>query len=120
MTDKLSDEIIKILRQFGLPHDGMIRNSDLIKAKIFRSGDYHRQERLQAVGFPPGRWLGANTKIWTPEEVGTYLLNLPSEKPVLPDYAKHPKSAAASKKTGTVKTKRRKGAKRPKRRKGPG
>jgi hypothetical protein len=82
--DHLPDEIIKTLRQFGLPFEGLIRNADLVKAKIFRAKDFHQQERLKALGFPPGRWLGANTKVYTPEEVGTYLLNLPTEKPVMP------------------------------------
>ena len=86
--DRLPDEIIRTLRQFGLPFEGMIRTSDLVKAKIFKAGDYHKQERLEAVGFPSGRWLGANTKIWMPEEIGRYLLNLPLKRPKLPDYAK--------------------------------
>jgi hypothetical protein len=81
--DRLSDAIIKILRQFGLRQDGYIRVRDLIKAGIFREDDYHQRERLEALGFPPGMWLSANVKIWTPEVVGTFLLNLPTEKPVL-------------------------------------
>jgi hypothetical protein len=95
--DRLSDEIIKTLRQFGLPFEGLIRNADLVKAKIFRAKDFHQQERLRALGFPPGRWLGANTKVYTPEEVGTYLLNIPTERPVLPQDAKPRKAAAAAK-----------------------
>jgi hypothetical protein len=98
--DRLSDEIIKTLRQFGIPHEGLIRNSDLVRAKLFRHKDFHQQARLKALGFPPGRWLGANTKVYTPEEVGTYLLNLPTERPVLPQDAK-PRAAAAKAKTAT-------------------
>jgi hypothetical protein len=91
--DRLPDEIIKTLRQFGLPFEGLIRNADLVKSKIFKHKDYHGQDRLKALGFPPGRWLGANTKIYTPLEIGTYLLNLPTEKPVQPPKA--PRQAAA-------------------------
>jgi hypothetical protein len=105
-ADRLSNEIIKILRQFGLPFEGMIRYADLKRSGIIH--DYHHFERLKAIGFPAGRWLSANVKIWTPEEIGTYLLALPVERPVLPEHAKRrEKTAAVSKaKTDTVKTKR--------------
>jgi hypothetical protein len=43
--DRLSDEIIKTLRQFGLPFEGLIRNADLVKAKIFRAKDFRRRQR---------------------------------------------------------------------------
>jgi hypothetical protein len=113
VTDKLSDEIIKILRQFGLPFDGMIRYADLKRSGIIH--DYHHFERLKAIGFPAGRWLSANVKIWTPEEIGTYLLNLPVERPVMPEDAKRRdrKMVVAPKaKAGTVKTKRQRRARR--------
>jgi hypothetical protein len=98
--DRLSDEIIKILKQFGLPCDGMIRNRDLVKAGIFKDDDYHQQKRLQALGFPTGRWLGANTKVYLPEEIGEYLLNLPTKKPKLP------RTRRAAAKSTKVETKR--------------
>jgi hypothetical protein len=95
--DRLSDEIIKTLRQFGIPFEGLIRNADLVKAKIFRAKDFHQQDRLKALGFPPGRWLGANTKVYTPEEIGTYLRNLPTERPVLPPKAERRAAAKSAK-----------------------
>jgi hypothetical protein len=95
--DRLSDEIIKKLREFGLPFEGLIRNADLVKAKIFRAKDFHQQERLKALGFPPGKWLGSNTKIYTPEEIGTYLLNLPTERPVQPPKAARRAAAKSDK-----------------------
>jgi hypothetical protein len=85
--DRLSDEMIRTLREFGLPFEGMIRNHDLVRAKIFRKGDYHQQERLRELGFPAGKWLGSNTKIYSPFEVATHLMNLPTERPVQPPKA---------------------------------
>jgi hypothetical protein len=95
--DRLPDEIIKTLRQFGLPFEGMIRNCDLVRSKIFKAKDSRKKKRLEALGFPPGKWLGSNTKIWTPEEVGTFLLNLPTEKPVQPPQAARQAAAKAVK-----------------------
>jgi hypothetical protein len=107
--DRLSDEIIKKLREFGLPFEGLIRNADLVKAKIFRAKDFHQQERLKALGFPPGKWLGSNTKIYTPEEIGVYLLNLPTERPVQPPSARRAaaKSAKVPAKRATPKRRAR-------------
>ena len=33
-------------------------------------------------GFPVGRWFGANTRVWTVDEVMTWLAARPSERPV--------------------------------------
>jgi hypothetical protein len=111
LKDRLPDEIIRTLREFGLPFEGLIRNSDLVKAKIFRAKDFHQQARLKKLGFPAGKWLGSNTKIYTPFEVGTYLLNLPTERPVMPAGAKrkqHKRAAAAQAKAASVATPKRK------------
>ena len=96
-TDRLPDEIIRTLRQFGLPFEGLIRHRDLVKARIFRARDYHGLERLKALGFPSGKWLGSNTKIYTPLAVGTFLLNLPTERPVQPPKAERRAAAKSAK-----------------------
>jgi hypothetical protein len=31
--------------------------------------------------FPPGRWLGASTRVWTVEEVRDWLATRPTERP---------------------------------------
>ena len=31
-------------------------------------------------GFPPGRWLGPNTRVWTQEEIDTWLAARPTER----------------------------------------
>jgi hypothetical protein len=53
--------------------------------------------RVKQLGFPSGRWLSANVKIWTPREIGDYLLALPADKPVMPARAKRPPSKASAK-----------------------
>jgi hypothetical protein len=107
---RLSDAIIKILAQFGLPHIGMLKFDNLQRARIVH--DYGHLRRLKEIGFPPGRWLSANLRIWTPEEIGTYLLNLPTERPKLPPELKRPRPPNAQRPKPVKRSARRPATKR--------
>lgn len=104
---QLSNEIIKILAQFGLAPVGMIQFTDLQRSKIVN--DYGHLRRLKSIGFPSGRWLSANRVVWTPEEIGTYLLQLPTERPKLPPSVqrKRPPAAQRAKTTKPAKAAKR-------------
>jgi hypothetical protein len=79
----LSDHELKaILTPAKLPWDAFITFSDLCKAGLVQS--YDGLHRLQAVGFPEGRWLSPNRRVWYPQDVARYLSALPTERPQLP------------------------------------
>jgi predicted DNA-binding transcriptional regulator AlpA len=45
--------------------------------------------RINKLGFPPGRLIGANTRAWTEAEVEAWLANRPTEPKPAPAALKH-------------------------------
>jgi hypothetical protein len=80
------DELRAILTPAKLPWDAFITFSDLKRAGLVKS--YDGLNRLQAVGFPEGRWLSPNRRVWYPQDVARYLAALPTERPKLPPEMK--------------------------------
>jgi hypothetical protein len=65
-----------------------LRYADLFAAKIVRNWTT-LMRLIEQEGFPPGRMLGRNTRVWTVEEVKTWLATRPVErKPVPRRYRK--------------------------------
>jgi hypothetical protein len=99
------DELRAILTPAKLPWDAFITFADLKRAGLVKS--YDGLNRLQAVGFPEGRWLSPNRRIWSPQAVACYLSALPTERPKLPatmkrrrpPNAQRPKSVKRSART---------------------
>jgi hypothetical protein len=80
------DELRAILTPAKLPYDAFITFADLKRAGLVK--DYGALTRLQAVGFPEGRWLSPNRRVWYPQDVARYLSALPTERPQLPPEMK--------------------------------
>jgi len=57
-----------------------LRYRDLEARGIVRSWAALRY-KIQHNGFPPGRYLGPNTRAWTEDEVQAWLDALPTENP---------------------------------------
>jgi hypothetical protein len=80
------DDLARILGVVGLPHKAFITFHDLQAAGLVKS--YDALTRLQAVGFPQGKWLSPNRRVWHPQDVAAYLAALPTERPKLPEEMK--------------------------------
>jgi hypothetical protein len=80
-----------------------LRYADLKKMGIVFN--YPHLRRLKAIGFPQGKWLSSNVRVWLKSEIDAWVASLPTERPVLPEYAKRRdrKAAAAKAKTGATK-----------------
>lgn len=80
--------------------DPLLRSPDLVgEGKLFGSPAGLRRA-IQDRGFPPGRLLSPNCRIWTPGEVKAWLDALPTEPAPRPQLQEHyrrnaGKSAAA-------------------------
>jgi len=80
-----------------------LRYADLVAMGVVFN--YPHLRRLKALGFPEGRWLSANVRVWTRAEIDNWIASLPTERPVMPEHAKRRdrKTAAAKPKTGATK-----------------
>jgi predicted DNA-binding transcriptional regulator AlpA len=56
--------------------DTLLRFNDLKTRKIVTNHPTLRRW-IEQEGFPPGRWLGPNTRVWTETEINQWLLNRP-------------------------------------------
>ena len=58
----------------------LLRFKDLKERRII---DNHGtlEERIKRDGFPVGRWLGPNTRVWSEDEVTHWLDSRPTERP---------------------------------------
>jgi hypothetical protein len=84
-----------------------LRFADLVAMGVVFN--YPHLRRLKALGFPPGRWLSANVRVWTRAEIDAYIASLPTERPTMPQNNKRRdrKTAVAPKaKVGTARRQR--------------
>ena len=70
-----------------------LRFSDLRAAGIVNSWPMLRR-RIERDGFPPGRMLGPNTRVWSEEEVEAWIASRPTTKKPAPP--RRSKTAAES------------------------
>jgi predicted DNA-binding transcriptional regulator AlpA len=90
--------------------DKLLRYSDL-KALGIVNNRVTLGRLIKTQGFPPGKLLGQNTRVWPEGGVQTWLNSRPVERE--PDARERRFTAAAAKaKAGTVKTKRQRRARR--------
>jgi predicted DNA-binding transcriptional regulator AlpA len=64
----------------------LLRFADLRERGILRNWPAYK--RLQKLGFPAGRMLSANTRVWTENEIDEWLASRPVEGPALRGMAK--------------------------------
>jgi hypothetical protein len=57
--------------------------------------NYPHLRRLKALGFPVGKWLSANVRVWLPSEIAAWVASFPTERPVMPEHAKRREQKAA-------------------------
>jgi hypothetical protein len=73
-----------------------LRYADLKKMGIVFN--YPHLRRLKAIGFPQGKWLSSNVRVWLKSKIDAWVASMPTERPVLPEYAKRrDRKAAAAK-----------------------
>jgi predicted DNA-binding transcriptional regulator AlpA len=64
----------------------LLRFADLKERGILRN--WPQYKRLQKLGFPYGRMLSANARVWTEAEVDEWIASRPVEGPALRGMAK--------------------------------
>jgi hypothetical protein len=59
---------MKLLRFKHLKEDGVVESWPQLKRLV------------DGYGFPSGRYIGPNTRVWTPEEIAAYLESRPTNR----------------------------------------
>ncbi len=71
-----------------LPHLAMLRFADLEKNGIVTNRQT-LSNWIEQEGFPPGRLIGPNTRVWTLEEVSEWIASRPTAPKVTPVTEAH-------------------------------